>query len=64
VEKIAGLKKELMGWLNYMDEFLGQEFASIIIYNAEYPEIVDRLLSKKFALTEEMDSAYEILAEL
>jgi len=64
VEKTAGLKKELMSWLNYMDELLGEEFGSLMIYNAAYPEIVDRLITKKFALTKEMDAAYEILAEI
>jgi len=64
MEKIAGLKKELMLWLNYMDELLGDEFASLMIYNAAYPEIIDKLMTKKFALTKEMDAAYEMLAEI
>ena len=64
MEKIAGLKKELMRWLNYMDELLGEEFISLIIYNAAYPEIVDKLMRKKLALIKEMDAAYKILTEL
>ena len=64
MEKTGALKKELMLWLNYMDELLEEEFISLIIYNAAYPEIVDRLTNKKSALIKEMDAAYEILTEL
>jgi len=57
-------KQELMDWLNYMDELLGEQFSDIMKYEITYPKIIAGLIAKKSALANEMDSAYEILAEL
>ena len=57
-------KQDLMNWLDYMSELLGEQFADIMKYEAIYPKIIGGLIDKESVLTNEMNSAYKKLSKI